>query len=99
MLNVDGTYSSTCSATGLSLQRTGADHQTYAPGPEVLGLRDEHEVGVMGLLDRWFKAKQTVTPPAPSPPTTSPPSLPARAKIDSYVVADAVGVLTLANGG
>ncbi len=54
----------------------------------------------MGLFDRFFKAKQTAPPPPPAPPVPSvpPPLLPARAIIETYEIADAVGSIKLANG-
>jgi len=51
----------------------------------------------MGIFDRLFKSKPAAPTTAPEPP--APPGLPAAAKIESYVLADAVGVLRLADGG
>lgn len=58
------------------------------------------ELPRMGFFDRFSRAKKTAPPPPAPPvaPSLPAPSLPARAKIASYDIADAVGLLELANG-
>jgi hypothetical protein len=51
----------------------------------------------MGFFDRFRKPGPPPAPPPPPPPTA--PSVPARARIQSYMLADGVGVLELAGGG